>query len=193
MALTFPANTGMPRFIDATIAFLMSSGYYGRRIANHINASINGYVYVHRLVMAAMIGRNLHKGEIVHHVDENKQNNTPNNLSLKESIAAHKENHRKRTDLRKMNEDNPIIKCACGCGQSINKYDTSGRPRKYVSGHWRKGRLSYNPNETILCACGCGSEITKYDKHGRKRKFISGHNTNICNPRKKGRIQCQQK
>jgi hypothetical protein len=36
----------------------------------------------HRIVMEKIIGRKLRKGEIVHHIDENKKNNDPNNLQV---------------------------------------------------------------------------------------------------------------
>lgn len=36
----------------------------------------------HRVVMEKMLGRKLRKGEIVHHVDSDKQNNDPKNLQV---------------------------------------------------------------------------------------------------------------
>lgn len=30
---------------------------------------------------------------------------------------------------------NPLIDCACGCGEQFNKFDDSGRTRKYRPGH----------------------------------------------------------
>lgn len=30
---------------------------------------------------------------------------------------------------------NPLISCACGCGKQFNKFDSSGRTRKFISGH----------------------------------------------------------
>lgn len=42
----------------------------------------HGEVLEHRLVMAALIGRPLYSGEVVHHVDLSRDNNTPANLEL---------------------------------------------------------------------------------------------------------------
>jgi hypothetical protein len=164
-----------------------SSGYAMRRIPNHINADPNGYVYEHRLVMAFVIGRNLESNEIVHHNNENKIDNKPENLSLVPSIAEHKVKHRLNNSKAKRlpNEINPIIICACGCGKQLKKYDNYKRERKYIIGHSRKGKLTYDPNEKVYCACGCGILINKYDKYGRKRKYISGHNNIFSNPKKK--------
>jgi len=42
----------------------------------------NGYIMVHRLVMAEFIGRPLRKGEMVKHKDGNAMNNDIDNLRL---------------------------------------------------------------------------------------------------------------
>jgi len=39
-------------------------------------------IYIHREVMEQKLGRKLRPGELVHHEDENKLNNNPNNLKL---------------------------------------------------------------------------------------------------------------
>ena len=39
-------------------------------------------VYIHREVMEQKLGRELKPGELVHHKDENKRNNDPDNLEL---------------------------------------------------------------------------------------------------------------
>ena len=87
-------------------------------------------------------------------------------------------------------KENPIIKCACGCGQELTLYDNHYRTRSYVSGHngrkyddpaqykreWnhrnRKQRFEYKMKRThkiresfILRAGGeCQRCHVKYDK-----------------------------
>lgn len=67
-----------------------------------------------------------------------------------------------------------IIKCKCGCGEEIDKYDNRGRLRLYKFGHQRigKGRIP----ELIACSCGCGKLLYDYDiKHCIEREYINGH------------------
>lgn len=54
---------------------------YGK-ISNHPNATSNGYVLEHRLVMENYLGRYLTSNEIVHHVDQNTKNNDISNLRV---------------------------------------------------------------------------------------------------------------
>ena len=48
-----------------------------------------------------------------------------------------------------MNVENEWIKCACGCGEGLWKYDNRGRPREFINGHqqrvfgFRKGHPKY--------------------------------------------------
>lgn len=116
-----------------------SHGYVLVRCPGHPNAFGTGYVYEHRLVMEKILGRLLEHSEIVHHKDGNKQNNSPKNLVLFKSIAHHKVEHRSpESRLKEPDEENPLIQCACGCGESFLKYDDSGRPRQYSTASHRK-------------------------------------------------------
>lgn len=54
----------------------------------------DGYVYEHTLVMERSIGRYLYIGEVIHHVDENKANNTLENLVLLASRGDHARVHK---------------------------------------------------------------------------------------------------
>lgn len=54
-------------------------------VRNHPNATSNGYVLMHRVVMENHLGRLLGKNEIVHHIDHNRHNNDISNLRLMNS------------------------------------------------------------------------------------------------------------
>jgi hypothetical protein len=55
---------------------------------------VNGVqVLEHRVVMAARIGRDLLPEEVVHHVDETKTDNEPDNLWLFPDVESHNEWH----------------------------------------------------------------------------------------------------
>lgn len=115
---------------------IASNGYVLIKAPDNPMADVRGYVYEHRLVASQKIGRLIESWEEVHHKDENKQNNDPDNLEVLESKKAHHMlMHRMRTDLRKYGEDNPVIACECGCGETFQKYDNTNRPRVYISGH----------------------------------------------------------
>lgn len=46
-------------------------------------------VHLHRLVAESMLGRPLAGGEVVHHIDGDKRNNSPDNLMVFPSQAEH--------------------------------------------------------------------------------------------------------
>jgi hypothetical protein len=115
-----------------------SNGYVLIRVGKeHHLADVRGYAYEHRLVAEATLGRRLRPGEIPHHVNGVKTDNRPENLEVVESIAAHRVHHRKPCGKRARlpGEPNPTIACECGCGLTFSKYDSSGRPRRFVTGH----------------------------------------------------------
>lgn len=58
------------------------SGYKLIYKPSHPNATKVGYVLEHRLVMEKHLKRLLSKEELVHHIDEDKQNNSIENLEL---------------------------------------------------------------------------------------------------------------
>lgn len=65
------------------------SGYVLVHCPDHPHANRNGYIREHRLVMEKNLGRHLLPDEVVHHKDENKQNNHPDNLELYTTNAEH--------------------------------------------------------------------------------------------------------
>ena len=145
---------------------------------DHPMADVRGYAYEHRLIAAKKARRFLLPGEIAHHDDEDRSNNSNDNVILLPSIAAHKLLHRKKgSKLRLPGEENLSIVCSCGCGETLLKYDTTGRPRAYISGHSsRKGKGKRYSKEQVFCACNCGKSFSRFDRYSREREFISGHN-----------------
>ncbi|MEN6325822.1 MAG: HNH endonuclease [Syntrophomonas sp.] len=115
---------------------IASNGYVLVKMPGHPMADSRGYVYEHRLVAERKLGRPLLPGEIVHHKDGYKQNDSDENIEVEVNIAFHLAQHRNSNSRRKNpGEPNQLIECACGCGQKFCKYDLSGRPRKFISGH----------------------------------------------------------
>jgi hypothetical protein len=50
-------------------------------------------VYLHRVVAEQTIDRKLRPGEVVHHLDEDKSNNSPENLVICSSASVHRQYH----------------------------------------------------------------------------------------------------
>lgn len=116
---------------------IASNGYVLVRVGiDHHLSDVRGYAYEHRVIAEAKIGRRLRPGEQVHHINGIKTDNRPENLEVCASHAEHFVRHRRKDSRRrKPRESNPIIECACGCGEAFSKFDESGRPRLFISGH----------------------------------------------------------
>ena len=59
----------------------------------HPNKNKNNCVLEHRLIMEQHLGRFLTSKEVVHHKDNNKQNNEIENLELFSSVGQHTQTH----------------------------------------------------------------------------------------------------
>ena len=104
----------------------------------HHLADVRGYAYEHRVVAEQKYGRKIKENEHVHHIDGNKLNNHPDNLEIL-TEQEHRFKHRTvESNKKRPDEDNPIIECACGCGETFLKYDSLNRPRRTVYGHFPK-------------------------------------------------------
>jgi hypothetical protein len=62
------------------------------------------HVYEHIHVMEQILGRKLVKGETVHHNDENRQNNSRENLKLHDSNSSHAKYHALKRSLKNKQE-----------------------------------------------------------------------------------------
>jgi HNH endonuclease len=116
---------------------LSSNGYFLVRVGIfHHLSDVRGYAYEHRVNAEKKIGRRLFAGELVHHINGEKQDNRLENLMVVPSIAHHLAEHRAPDSRRqKPGELNPIVSCRCGCGRQFRKFDSCKRPREFVSGH----------------------------------------------------------
>lgn len=117
-----------------------SNGYVLIKQPDHPLADARGYVYEHRLVASEMLGRPLRPGELVHHRNGAKSDNRPENLEIVtrwQHGVEHRKPARKRGAyvLRRPDEPNPIVECACGCGGTLTAFDYQGRSRRFISGH----------------------------------------------------------
>lgn len=64
-----------------------SRGYIKIYSPDHPNKSQGGYVFEHRLVMEEHLGRLLTKDEVVHHINEIKDDNRLENLELTDNTS----------------------------------------------------------------------------------------------------------
>jgi hypothetical protein len=76
-------------------------GYIQSSRKGHPRANKRGYVLEHILVMEEILGSSLPVGAVVHHINNIRNDNRPENLVLYESHSEHQREHR----LNKKHED----------------------------------------------------------------------------------------
>lgn len=76
-----------------------TKGYILIHTPDHPYANNSGYVREHRLVMEELLGRYLTEEEVVHHYDEIKDNNKPENLKLFPSNEKHLTYHKDKEKM----------------------------------------------------------------------------------------------
>ena len=96
---------GFPHFKKHTMGrYKNSQGYILLYKPNHPHLTDNrGYVFEHRLIMEKHLGRYLKPEEVVHHINEIRDNNQIENLMLFKNIGYHWSYHRK---IKKLIEKN---------------------------------------------------------------------------------------
>ncbi len=84
----------------------LSKGYVMVRLGNA------KYAREHKLVMEQKLGRSLAPDEIVHHIDGNKSNNHPDNLTLTNNLE-HNRYHVKATHCKLCGKEGQIVRGYC--------------------------------------------------------------------------------
>jgi hypothetical protein len=97
-----PIGRDHPRYKGFTI---YPNGYRLLRMDEHPRAHPNGFVYEHIVVAEQKLGRPLKPGEVVHHVDENKLNNDPDNLE----VVTRSEHARLHMKSRHQTTNTPLL------------------------------------------------------------------------------------
>ena len=121
------------------ISTCKGGGYlYCRTDPKHPKSNSKGLYPLHRVIAENKIGRELLPNEDVHHIDENKNNNDPNNLRVL-TKSEHSKIHKKVEDLIK------ICDC-CGKSYKIKPYNFNLR-------------INRNKYGKVFCSRTCG---TKY-------------------------------
>lgn len=78
--------------------YILKGGYKKILLNSHSRADKKGYVFEHILIMEKIIDRALRKGEVIHHIDHDKKNNSPENLMLCKSHSEHMKFHNKSSN-----------------------------------------------------------------------------------------------
>lgn len=112
---------------------------------SHLDARPDGYIFEHRLVMEARIGRRLKREEKVHHIDHNKLNNEPNNLKIFSS-SEHAKEHKYWLLGNEKVRNGKFVRCLV-C----------------LKEHWRKG-YSLQRAKKYFCSVNCYFLYRKQNK-----------------------------
>lgn len=105
----------------------MDEKYAYEMCKGHPRANRDGFVYTHILVAEQKLGRFLTSDERVHHIDQNKRNNNPENLMVFKTQRDHWLYHRgfsaKLCGDAFVAENNKPKNLCCVCGKpAVNKY-----------------------------------------------------------------------
>mgnify|MGYP003941101445 CR=1 FL=1 len=132
---------------------VVSNGYRLIFCPDHPNAwksVLAGYVYEHRLVAERKIGRLLRPDEHVHHINESRSDNHPDNLQ----VLSNSE-HARLHALKRQSAATVTLDCPC-CGRSFTR-------------ERRKTHLVKRRNKRTFCSRGCIARFTVRTRKPRCR------------------------
>lgn len=124
------------------------------------------YVYMHRLVIEAQLGRDLDRREVVHHKNHDGYDNRPSNLILLEGQGAHARHHVEEgtwgwpKGTPKPWQEKPKIPCPV-CGRDF-------KPRKHGT------------RVTKTCSFNCGQTLRYQDRPHGVNRYKSGCRCQDC-------------
>ena len=110
------------------------NGYWYLMVPGHPKARTQGYVKVSRLVAEKSLGKILPEGAEVHHVDEDKQNDAPNNLVICQDRAYHFLLHQRKRAFEATGDPNQRKCKYCKQWDTIDKFIKTGS-QDFCHGH----------------------------------------------------------
>jgi HNH endonuclease len=117
------------------ISVCKGGGYkYCRTSPPHPKQNAKGLYPLHRVLLENKLGRLLLDGEEAHHIDEDKNNDSPENLELK-TKSEHVRHHHPKKEL-------VTIQCKCGKSFSLTPHQL----------RQRKERSKYGPFCSRQCS-----------------------------------------
>jgi len=114
-------------------------GYVFRKIPHPDGGGRGRSLYLHRLIAARMIGRELQRGEDVDHLDHNPSNNGRENLQ----VRPHRENVTRRRALQTNNTSGH---------RGVSRINKTGNWEAYIKIRGRKKNLGHFPTKEQAAA-----------------------------------------
>ena len=141
--------------IEKTIS---KGDYLYALVRGHPNATKNGYVLYHRVVMENFLGRILLPGEVVHHLNEDKKDNRVENLQVL-SKQAHREIH--------LIKGRAMVALKC--------------PKCEIIFHKEKRQSFLNGfTQYTCCSPQCGGKFSRYTQlHGKTQEVTKAMSENL--------------
>ena len=119
---------------------IVDAGYVYVYLPDHPHANADGYVAEHVVVASRALGKRLPKGAIVHHVNENREDNQNTNLVICQSAGYHALLHAR---MRTLKERRTGTKTCARCGQTKPFSEYHKHPGNHLGLHPRCKRCRH--------------------------------------------------